>query len=324
MMDDPEPGGRGLLAPIWTKAVPTRSLPDQAARCEEGDGNVHHHAVGRRRRGQVTYTPPLVAGPAANPWDTDAITSQALEVLRLDPSDMDAVRIATKAAEAVWLIDQQLDMAEPYATAAAIPTAIVGAAVTLTVELYKRKDAPGGITDSSWPADDGSFHAPLGRRAQGCALHAPARQGSLGCCVTDLTAVAQARTDLHAVLKAVTPQTWRVHPHRSGADHSADGVFIDSPTIVTQSNGLVAVTFPIVMVVDGSVTAPARATGRSARLGRVDDGKQGRHPDHIQVPPPSMWAATPSLRAQVLSVTIDMAAVTMCAPTLIYLREFKP
>lgn len=103
----------------------------------------------------MTYTPPTVVGPAVNPWDIESITAQALGVLRLDPSDMDAARIATKATEAAWLIDQQLDMVTPYATADAIPTAIVGAAVTLTVELYRRKDAPGGITDS-WTAD-GSF-----------------------------------------------------------------------------------------------------------------------------------------------------------------------
>ena len=103
----------------------------------------------------MTDTAPTVAPPAVNPWDIEDIAAQALDVLRLDPSDMDAVRINTKAAEAVMLIDQYLDMDAPYADTTALPAPIIGAAVTLTVELYRRKDAPGGITDS-WTVD-GSF-----------------------------------------------------------------------------------------------------------------------------------------------------------------------
>ena len=93
-----------------------------------------------------------VAAPAVNPWDVTAVVERALDVLRLDPADMDAARIEGKAAEAVALCDGELDMDTPYPTAAAIPAPVVGAAVTLTVELYRRKDAPGGITDS-WSAD---------------------------------------------------------------------------------------------------------------------------------------------------------------------------
>jgi hypothetical protein len=103
----------------------------------------------------VTYTAPLVAGPAVNPWDTEDIAAQALDVLRLDPSDMDAERIAAKAEEAVALIDRKLDMVTPYASYASIPKPVRGAGVTLTVEMFKRKDAPGGITDA-WSAD-GTF-----------------------------------------------------------------------------------------------------------------------------------------------------------------------
>ena len=94
----------------------------------------------------------VVAPPAANPWDVTEVAERALDVLRLDPSDMDAGRVEAKAAEAVALIDAELDMVTPYATAASIPASVFGAAVTLTVELYRRKDAPGGITDS-WSAD---------------------------------------------------------------------------------------------------------------------------------------------------------------------------
>lgn len=103
----------------------------------------------------MSYIAPLVAPPAVNPWDVEDIALRALDVLRLDPSDMDAARINTKAVEAVALIDNELDMVLPYLGYTAIPAPVIGAAVTLTVELFKRKDAPGGITDS-WSAD-GTF-----------------------------------------------------------------------------------------------------------------------------------------------------------------------
>ena len=97
----------------------------------------------------------VVAPPAVNPWDIESVVESTLEILRLDPADMDAARIERKAREAAALIDEHLDMVTPYADTASIPAPITEAAVTLTVELYRRKDAPGGITDS-WSAD-GSF-----------------------------------------------------------------------------------------------------------------------------------------------------------------------
>jgi hypothetical protein len=97
----------------------------------------------------------VVAPPAVNPWDVDAVVEQALDVLRLDPADMDAERIRRKALEAVALIDDELDMQTPYLGPEVFPAPVLEAAVTLTVELYRRKDAPGGITDS-WTSD-GSF-----------------------------------------------------------------------------------------------------------------------------------------------------------------------
>lgn len=96
-----------------------------------------------------------VSPPAVNPWDVTQVAERALDVLRLDPADMDAARIERKAAEAVALIDAELDLVLPYPTVSAIPAPVVEAAVNLTVELYRRKDAPGGITDS-WTSD-GSF-----------------------------------------------------------------------------------------------------------------------------------------------------------------------
>ena len=103
----------------------------------------------------MSYTAPLVAPPAVNPWDVEDIANQALDILRLDPSDMDAVRINAKAAEAVALIDQELDMVSPYPAYTAIPAPVIGAAVTVTVDGYRAKDAFGGVVDS-W-SQDGSF-----------------------------------------------------------------------------------------------------------------------------------------------------------------------
>ena len=93
-----------------------------------------------------------VAAPAVNPWDVADVVDRALAVLRLDPADADADRVAQAAAEAVALVDAELDLTDPYTDAAAIPAPVVGAAVNLAVEDYRRKDAPFGLTDS-WSSD---------------------------------------------------------------------------------------------------------------------------------------------------------------------------
>jgi hypothetical protein len=95
----------------------------------------------------ITVTP-----PAANPWDLAEVTTRALDVLRLDPADADAGRVGEAAAQAVALVDAELDMPDPYSTASGIPAPVLEAAVNLTVEGYRRKDAPFGLTDS-WSAD---------------------------------------------------------------------------------------------------------------------------------------------------------------------------
>ena len=94
-----------------------------------------------------------VSAPAALPWDVDAVADAALDILRLDAADEDAARILTAAASATELVDQVLD----YETApASIPSPVFDAAVNLTVELYRRKDAPFGVTDS-WSVDGASI-----------------------------------------------------------------------------------------------------------------------------------------------------------------------
>jgi hypothetical protein len=93
-----------------------------------------------------------VAAPAANPWDLAEVTTRALDVLRLDPADADAQRVGDAAAQAVALVDAELDLPIAYSTWSGLPAPVVEAAVNLTVEGYRRKDAPFGLTDS-WSAD---------------------------------------------------------------------------------------------------------------------------------------------------------------------------
>lgn len=101
----------------------------------------------------MTYTPPTVAPPAPLPFDPSAIAGAALDVLRLDPTDDDADRVKAAAVVACDLIAQELD----YATAPlTVPAPVADAAVMLTVELYRRKDAPFGLTDS-WSVDGASL-----------------------------------------------------------------------------------------------------------------------------------------------------------------------
>jgi hypothetical protein len=90
-----------------------------------------------------------VTSPAALPWDVDAVAFAALDILRLDPSDVDAERITSAATSATELVDYELDYEVAPDT---IPNPVFDAAVALTVETYRRKDAPFGVTDS-WSAD---------------------------------------------------------------------------------------------------------------------------------------------------------------------------
>lgn len=93
-----------------------------------------------------------MTGPAVLPWDVDAVASAALDILRLDPADADAERIRSAADTATTLVDTFLD----YEVAPdSIPSPVFDAGVNLTVELFRRKDAPFGVTDS-WSVDGAS------------------------------------------------------------------------------------------------------------------------------------------------------------------------
>lgn len=99
----------------------------------------------------MTYEP--VTAPAPLPIDPATVVTRALDVLRLDPTDDDAPRVEIAAVEAIDLASQQLDY-DPTLVPVTIADAVLGAVVNLTVEIYRRKDAPFGVTDS-WSVDGG-------------------------------------------------------------------------------------------------------------------------------------------------------------------------
>ena len=101
----------------------------------------------------MSYT---VAPPAVNPWEVALVASQALQVLRLDVGDPDAPRVAELAETACDLIDTDLDRTDPLTIIAA---PLLTAAVEVTIELYRRKDAPFGVLDS-WSADGTAVRIP--------------------------------------------------------------------------------------------------------------------------------------------------------------------
>lgn len=76
----------------------------------------------------------------------DHVAKLAQDELRLGFDDEDGDRIARKAAVAVEQIVAYVDRVEPWPDAVdAWPAAVLDAAVTVTQELYRRKDAPFGL-----------------------------------------------------------------------------------------------------------------------------------------------------------------------------------
>lgn len=91
-------------------------------------------------------------------WDIPATTAAALDIMRLDATDPDAGRVQEAAAAACALIDTYLDLCEPLAPPT--PEPIMLAAALLTVELYRRKDAPFGQV-GEWSDDGGPIRIPM-------------------------------------------------------------------------------------------------------------------------------------------------------------------
>jgi hypothetical protein len=101
-----------------------------------------------------------VTAPAAS-WDGDPlwITEQAADILRLSPSDPDMPRLGRLSLVSIELVKRHLQWLVPFddPTMAPIPEPITDACVNATVEFYRRKDAPFGIT-GAWSADGLSMH----------------------------------------------------------------------------------------------------------------------------------------------------------------------
>jgi hypothetical protein len=126
-------------------------------------------------------------------------------------------------------------------------------------------------------------------------------------------AVAEGRTTLHEALQGVTPATWRIH-RTAPAQITAPCVYLDAPSIRTDAPGLVALTFPVVMIVDGA---------QHRQLEQLDEllASVWTAASKVGVPtssnPVALDVGGPTLRAQVLTVELVIAAVTMCPPSLV-------
>jgi hypothetical protein len=91
----------------------------------------------------------MITAPAVWPFDKVRVLNDALAVLRLDIGDPDAERINDLVPVACALCEQELDADVAPLT---VPEPVHTAAVHVTVELYRRKDAPFGVTDA-WSTD---------------------------------------------------------------------------------------------------------------------------------------------------------------------------
>lgn len=85
--------------------------------------------------------------------DHDAVLTDALDVLRLTATDPDAERVSACVDAAITLVDHFLDRddTDPL-PGPPPPDAVQRGCVQVTVELYRRKDAPFGVLDA-WSPD---------------------------------------------------------------------------------------------------------------------------------------------------------------------------
>lgn len=84
----------------------------------------------------------------------DDVAARAMAVLRMQPGDADQERITQAAASALEKIEGYLDRdADPIVDPA--PETIIQAATQVTIEAYRRKDAPFGVLNTWAEADYG-------------------------------------------------------------------------------------------------------------------------------------------------------------------------
>lgn len=104
---------------------------------------------------QISTFSEAIDGGAPTPavFDTavvDRVAELAMEELRLGSTDLDSTRINRKAAVAADLVARHIGWSEPFPTE--WPSTVIDAAITVAVELYRRKDAPFGIA-GAWSQD---------------------------------------------------------------------------------------------------------------------------------------------------------------------------
>lgn len=86
--------------------------------------------------------------------DADQVLTDVLDVLRKTSADPDADRISALIPSAAGLVAAYLDRdADPLPAAPPMHPLVRTAMTNLTVELYRRKDAPFGVLNA-WSPDD--------------------------------------------------------------------------------------------------------------------------------------------------------------------------
>lgn len=83
--------------------------------------------------------------------DDDRALADALAILRLPASDLDKDRLALCVTEACELITDELDRGDTPITGDPVTLRMIHA--ELSVELYRRKDAPFGVLNAWSPED---------------------------------------------------------------------------------------------------------------------------------------------------------------------------
>lgn len=130
-------------------------------------------------------------------------------------------------------------------------------------------------------------------------------------------AISDARAKLFAAAKAAVPATpWRVSD-TSPAQITAPAVWIDSVELglnSLESAGIVLATFPIYVVVDGTVKSQIVALDDLVEKLWTEFARSGGDP--ISSRSINLDAGGVNLRAQVMSVDVLLAVQTFCAPLL--------
>lgn len=103
----------------------------------------------------------------AEPWmlpvwagDLNDIVLGALGVLRLPPDDVDNSRLLLYAAAAVRRIDIYLDPETPEEFPYPPPPELLEASITVTIRLFRQKDAPFGVAGGWSEFDTGPVFIP--------------------------------------------------------------------------------------------------------------------------------------------------------------------